>query len=706
MFNSKMVAHGHKEVQAECRTRTLDLFKRRSFVLIVFFLALTSGVASADDGQSGAGSTHGTGSPVEGGMDWGTLDAIEVHGFGVAPEVISWNDFNDSFLRSDTFFEENLGDLSPNFGLNADSSKPECSNPIIPSTGAKSEREVDFSSSVLEMPLYLSRTYNSNMLSESRGYELFSGFWSSNFDYWAYAEYDESGMVYIVLARPEGRFIKFKHAGGNRYNEDKSGSIAYVIADSVGMTHYTEDNRVEYFRGGYIQSIRNEHGVGWDFIWAPFQYGGSGFVRQRLQRVVHSSGQYVEFSYNGWDPHVVSSVRDPAGNIYQYWKEKAVWNGQGYYYSGGVIYPDGMTITHHYKWDRGELLLGKSINGVRYSTFNYKRVSDASGHRDSAYSSEHVGGIDKTTFDYGYGSDITKIISVIETNPLGRKTTISFNDKGDVVSVAGQASPHCASSYSSITYDANGYKDVVVDFSGSRTDFDYDAGGHILKKVEAVGTPLARETSYSWDIGKNRLVSETVTGQRRDEYIYDASNRLIEIRSTNISSNGIPNQVRSTTYRYTKHQNGLLSTVVMDGPMQGDTDAVAFSYDSFSNLLTERNSLGQTITYANHNALGQPGRVVDINGAVAEYEYDSRGRVIVERTIPNGSPVELRYVYGVSGLLDAKVSSDGNTTYYHYDPARRLIQEDLTEPGGSHAVKRYTYDAMSNPTKIEIGRDN
>lgn len=43
---------------------------------------------------------------------------------------------------------------------------------------------------------------------------------------------------------------------------------------------------------------------------------------------------------------------------------------------------------------------------------------------------------------------------------------------------------------------------------------------------------------------------------------------------------------------------------------------------------------------------------------------------------------------------------------YHYDAARRLIQEDVTEPGGSFAVKRYTYNAMSQPIKVEVGRDN
>jgi hypothetical protein len=87
-------------------------------------------------------------------------------------------------------------------------------------------------------------------------------------------------------------------------------------------------------------------------------------------------------------------------------------------------------------------------------------------------------------------------------------------------------------------------------------------------------------------------------------------------------------------------------------------------------------------------------------------EYDLRGRVVVERTFPNGSPVEIRYVYGDSGLLDAVASTDGSAVYRHYDGAQRLVQEDQVQPGGGYEVKRYAYDAMSNPIKIEVGRDN
>ena len=142
----------------------------------------------------------------------------------------------------------------------------------------------------------------------------------------------------------------------------------------------------------------------------------------------------------------------------------------------------------------------------------------------------------------------------------------------------------------------------------------------------------------------------------------------------------------------------------VDAPLTAD-DAT-MTYSPAGDLLTAANSSNQATTYANYNAFGQPGRITSPSGAAVEYEYDARGRVVVERAFPNGGPVEKRYTYGANGLLDAVTTSDGNTVLYHYDVARRLIQEEITEPGGGYAVKRYTYDAMSNPIKIEIGRDN
>jgi YD repeat-containing protein len=214
-----------------------------------------------------------------------------------------------------------------------------------------------------------------------------------------------------------------------------------------------------------------------------------------------------------------------------------------------------------------------------------------------------------------------------------------------------------------------------------------------------VGTSAARTRTWSWDSESNRISNESLAGVSETTYTYAASGRIASETTTDVASG----QKRTTTYAYTTHSNGLLATMTVDGPLSSDT--VVYSYSAAGDLLQVRNASGHATTYAGHNALGQANRVTGPTGAVTEYEYDARGRTIVERSFPGGTAVETRYVHGASGLLEARQTADGNTTVYHHDDARRLIQEDVTEPGGTFAVRRTTLNANSQPLKAEIGRD-
>jgi len=433
---------------------------------------------------------------------------------------------------------------------------------------------------------------------------------------------------------------------------------------------------------GSILEIKNEQGVGW-----TFSYGGLNGTQ--LQRVTHTSGRYVQLDWTGAK---LTSVTDPAGNKYVY------------AYVGNILesatLPGGVKVTYHYEDPRSwKMLTGKSYNNMRYSTFAYDAGWKASR-------SEHAGGVERYAFDYQFGQRyvegpgyVTEVVQAVITNPLGKQTTYKFS-AGKIVEVTGNPSANCPLSFKRSTYDAWGYEDRVEDFAGNVTDLDYDSHGYLRKKIEAYGTPHARTTTYVWDEARNRLTKATIAELSETSYSYDSNGRPASVSVRDL----VTSQVRTTTYHYTHHSNGMLASVRVDAPLTADD--VTMTYSPAGDLLTVVNANNQTTTYANYNALGQPGRITSPSGAVAEYEYDARGRVVVERTFPNGSPVQTRYVYGASGLLDAKTTSDGNTAYYHYDAARRLVQEDLTEPGGGYSVKRYTYDAMSNPIKIEIGRDN
>jgi YD repeat-containing protein len=581
-------------------------------------------------------------------------------------------------------------------------------NPVVLLNGNKIEREVDFVSGG-EAGLHLQRAYNHYW----RGIGIFGRHWISNFDF--KLSFGGSGTTYvngvigvdgcyprpgggtcgigsntyIAALRPDGRINGYRlNSGDGIFYDTKASAVSKIVRQANGdFVLYGEGDQVEtYSSAGYIKSVNNAQGVGWTFTYANTTYP---------TRVTHTSGRYVEFTWTG---NQLTAVRDPAGNSYSY-TYSANQFGTGVHRLASASQA-GTTVTYHYELPSvPAALTGKSFNDARFSTFSY-----GTGSIPAATQTTH-GGIETWKFTYedmsgAPGGGGVGITVTTYTNPLGRVSKNVYKD-GKVITVSGLASPNCVGTIAKTTYNATtGYPELVTDAGGNKTAFAYNAKGQLLSQAEAYETPLARTTTYVWDAARNRQTKVTVAGLSETTYSYADHGRLASVTVRDL----VTGQVRTITSTYTHHGNGVLASMSVDAPLTADD--MTMTYSPAGDLITETNSSSQTKTYANYNALGQPGRITSPSGAVVEYEYDSRGRVAVERTFPNGSPVETRYVYGASGLLDAKATTDGNIVQYHYDAARRLIQEDLTERGGSHAVKRYTYDAMSNPIKIEIGRDN
>lgn len=610
-------------------------------------------------------------------------------------------------------------------------------NPVVLSTGNKVEPESDFSSAG-EMALSLQRTYNAYW--SARG--LFGTHWLSNYDYTLVL----SGTI-LWAQRPDGRRLKLVFDGtSGRYIEAKSGPIAYAAKESDGsFTLYNEDNGVERYNAqGYVTELRNEQGVRWSF-----RYDGA-----YLQEVTHSSGRSVKFA---WSDGVVTQVTDPAGNVYRYTYTPNIHGqgvGAGRLASAVLPGAPATTVAYHYEDSRfiGGLT-GKSFNGVRYSTFTY----DDQGR---ATSTAHAGGVEHYAFAYsveastpvapppapvppggaragggqgwcpgeelkGQGlrmcprqvsvsalaagtqaaADAAQTIqlptrmSVTETTPLGRKTTYLYVD-GKLTETSGQATAHCPASYKEKTYDANGYEDVVSDFADNLTDFDYDAQGHLLKKAEARGTSAERVTTYTWDLAHNRMLTESVQGDHQTRYEYTSDGRIAKQTVVDLTTHG-QGRTQVTTYTYGKQANGLISQLVVDGPLPGTGDATTYAFSSTGDLASTTNGLGHRTVYAGYNGLGLPGTVTDANGAAVTFKYDARGRVLQQIQQVNAAPQITVTTYDGAGLTASVKTPDGLTRQYRYDAARRLVTEDAATSKG-HQLKRYHYNAASQVTQVEV----
>ncbi|NUO77957.1 MAG: hypothetical protein HOQ32_18335 [Lysobacter sp.] len=608
----------------------------------------------------------------------------------------------------------NDGDLNDDGRNPADTSMCR-GNPIIVPTGNKIEPAQDFAT-YGQMPLFMSRTWNQQW----DGVGLLGYHWLSNFDYRlsfnTRSPFGQAEGCYarpslpscsapannneIWAHRPDGRLIRFvKNVADGIYYEDKPSPISKVVQQADGSWLLTfEDNLQEHYSsGGHPRWIQDEHGLRWTFA-----YGGLNGTQ--LQRVTHSNGRYIEFV---WVDDELREVKDPAGSSYKYTYgnqkfEAGLHTLETVTLPGApqtvitYLYPDaqagGLGYTH---------LAGKAVNGVRYSWFSYQ------GSLYYAASTEHAGGVDRYSFTHTPGAN--GAMTVVETNPLGKQTTYKFNG-GKLLQTTGHPSANCPGlQVANASFDANGYPDQDVDYKGNVTDYDYDASGRLLKTTRAAGKPEAQIEHLEWDVAKNRVKGWSIADaagvvQYRERYTFAADGRLTSLEETNLSPTVAQsqNQQRVTTYSYTKHANGLLATMAVDGPLSADT--VTSTYDAFGNLSEVRNGLGHATAYTNYNALGQAGRITGPNGDITEFSYDARGRPIARKTLIAGLAQTTAYAYDGYGRLASVQTPDGRKRFYEYDAAWRMVREYEAEGTGSYAVKRYTYNNASQVTSVVTER--
>ena len=558
-------------------------------------------------------------------------------------------------------------------------------NPVIMSTGNKIEVSRLFETPG-EMGLYARLAWNGR--SAQRG--LFGQNFLTNFDKklifhftdgtrcvpapGSSCQYSGKILKLVFALRPDGAVREVFTSSA--YN-DPNGMYKLDGSFSSGWTLRADGESLENYSGnGFITKETNPQGIHWTYA-----YDTTGTY---LQSVTHSNGRSVQFT---WSSGKLSSMTDPAGGVYLLTETPTETK---------VTYPGSPStvVTYHLEDNvhLSRVLTGVSYNGVRYSTFTYTGSRVTQG--------VHAGGVDK--YEYAYTTDSTgNITKVVETNPLGKQATYTLNS-GRITRIEGHASAHCLATVSLRAFvEPTGRVAQEIDNNGRISNFNSNSYGQLLITTEAIGTPLIRTTTNTWDTApKNWLLKQTLPNQWERTYTYTANGRVASISERNLSSIGVANQTRTTTYSYTLHGNGLVKTMVVEGPV----DKVTYTYTDKGELQSVSNRLGHTVTYQNFNGLGQPGRVTGANGEATEYLYDARGRVTRVRSFPNGSSAaDTTYAYAASGLLDSVTRPDGVQRKYIYDAARRLMAEYEVNGSGLYPYRLLTRDLASNITVERIG---
>lgn len=454
----------------------------------------------------------------------------------------------------------------------------------------------------------------------------------------------------------------------------RSGDGAVLALVGINWVITTAAGDVEtYNAGGQALSIKDARGVG-----VAYSYNASG----QLVTLSHSSGRTIQFT---WVGDKVGSATDPSGKVYSYG-----YNTNGYLST--VTYPDGLgTKTYHYEETQLGGLTGITVNGIRYSRYHYE-------NGEVKYSGLGAdGSLERSTFTYGMFSDGNTYVDV--ANTLGQTTrylTAGSGQTARVIGIQRPASANCPAGSTQIRYDAAGDVDYEVDAFGNKTDYTYDAYNQLIERKVGVGpngeTDQQQITQFIWDAGRvGRLVAIKVFGKSINEpikettYDYfpdsDPQARLLKtITEINRSSAGVANSARTTSYTYSIAPNKLISSMTVDGPLPGTTDAITYTYDSTGNLTSLSNGLGHTTSYSSYNGLGLAGRAVSQTGAITDFNYDARGRLTWKKDYVGQATATTSYAYSAFDQVSKLTEADGKTSYFAYMLNGEVASINTTRP--------------------------
>jgi RHS repeat-associated protein len=228
-------------------------------------------------------------------------------------------------------------------------------------------------------------------------------------------------------------------------------------------------------------------------------------------------------------------------------------------------------------------------------------------------------------------------------NSLGFATTYEYDDRGNIVQIV-----DALGGVRRFEYGANGKKVREVDALGNVSTFEYDATGNMTKSVD--GNGLVKEYRYEGKL---------------PTYI---ANSLGEFIVNTYTSDG--KLLRSIDER------GLIvsSSLSVDGVQQYFIDGVAvggFKFNGFQGTPTEVHSVDGTKTY---------------------YTYDSKARLIRERTVFGNKEYVLETIYDDIQRTQTIRDSYGNEKVTRFDSRGLVISET-----GEEGTVTYEYDYLDRP---------
>ena len=426
-------------------------------------------------------------------------------------------------------------------------------------------------------------------------------------------------------------------------------------------------------------------------------YDASG----RLATVTDPVGRTLSFTYNAQNH--ITAVTDPANRVFTY----------SYDFFDSLIavgYSDQTVTTFQYQSPVNPHLLTSIRDGQNLLRAQW--VYDSQG-RAIESSIDGVNG--KVSLSY-----ISSNQTVL-TNARGDQTTYTYATLGGVHRVTQIAGAGCATcpgtAFKDYFYDSFGRNNAVNDRNNIRAyTYNYDeTRGNVISRQDAAGTPLQRETFYTYHPTVDLVTAVTDPKGGVTSLIYNSATRNLEqVRDPLQNPTNFTYDPQGRLVTMTDAQSHV-TTLTYDawGNVATMTDAqnhvTAFTYDILGNLLTATDAAGR-ITQYTYDAMNRLKTVTDPLTGITRYDYDASGRLVQLTDAKNqittfaydsahrlgqitapGNRITA-YVYDTEGNLVSRTDANTQTTTFTYDSRNRLTQKSY--PGG--ATETFTYDGNSN----------
>jgi RHS repeat-associated protein len=530
--------------------------------------------------------------------------------------------------------------------------------------------------------------------------------------------------------RPDGRVIRFARTVGSSTwvpDVDVTDRMSDVV-DGSGVTIGYQlvdgrSDRVESYDLNGVLTAVDDPRAGLSFSLSLDSQG-------RLFAVTDRSGRRIQFGYDShsritdvWGPD--SDAGNPASPHWVYTYDAPLDR------LASATDPTGASRIYAYeKSGRPYALTGiTDENGIRYVSYGYDTLGRASGENLWAGPSQTL-----PVGQYALTFQTNNLTHVVD--PLGKARDYQFKIVQGVAVLDNVTAP-CVlcggpGATKSRTYDATtGFTNLVTDFNGNVTDYDYDSRGLEAKRVDASNdaSPPAssakRTTETSWNAsfrvpeqrsvknasGTVESLTKWVNNTRGQATARCQIDPAVSGASTYTcgSSTNAPAGVRQSLTTYCESGDvtagtcplvGLVTSLngarlTSDSGMSSLDDTTTYTYyaadDSTcatggacayrkGDLWKVTNALSQVTENVSYDKNGRVTRIKDTNGTYTDFSYHPRGWLTdrILRASATGAPgagdATLHMDYDAVGNVTKVTQPDGAYLQYTYDAAHRLLK--------------------------------